>query len=104
VTPIEVIAFLIGHITGWGEGSSEQTIEDLLVAGIGSGLISFVLIAGLAWTVPMISGNELVSITGTITGPVEILIASTLSALAAFIGTYFGYFARNVQEEVQKIL
>lgn len=102
--PIEIIAFLIGHITGWGEGAGRQkaTMRDLLISGIGSALISFVLIALIGLGVPQLSSIQgLVGLIGELTTLPSILFGSAISGFTAFVGTFFGYYARQAQEELQ---
>jgi len=103
VIPIEIIAFLVGHITGWGEGAQRNlTMKDLVISGAGSALISLILTAVIGFGVPVLGGDPVGSLMGQMTGLETVFPALITSAAAGFVGTYWGYFARVGQEQLQQ--
>jgi hypothetical protein len=97
----EIIAFLVGHIAGWGEGNNQVTMKDLMVSGFGSALISLVL-AGLLGAVELYTPISSLIFTGTAVTIEMVFETAVLSAVVAFIGTYWGYFTRVAQEQLQQ--
>lgn len=101
--PIEVIAFLVGHITGWGEGTQQVTMKDLVVSGAWSAVMSLILTFLLGLAIPALGGDPITSIMGAMTDPGTIFVGSIASAVTGFVGTYWGYFTRVGQEQFQRM-
>lgn len=99
--PFEIIAFLVGHITGWGEGVQEITMSDLLTAGFASGLISLILTAVVGFVTPLLGIDPVTTIAGPMTDIASISLGAITSGIAGLVGTYWGYFARMIVEQLQ---
>lgn len=101
--PIEIIGFLIGHITGWGEGVQRNVSRDqLLASGVTSALISFVLVFLLSLGLPAFTEvTALPTIMGGASGLESALMGGVSSAAFGLLGTFFGFYTRHAQEQLQ---
>lgn len=103
---VELLGFLVGHIAGYVENEGSRMNErQHLVAALGADVAAFFLFfvaGGLTLLFPQLATGQLGFVFFEVTGFVELVQSSFLSALVVpFVGYYFGRLTQAAVQEIQ---